>query len=498
MNDHNSQTGKSKHLTPEQFRKQGYQMIDFIADYMANIESYPVRSQVEPGEIYRSFPQSPPVEGEPFQDVLDDVREKVIPGLTHWQSPAFYAYFPSHASGPSILGDMLSSGFGIQGMLWVTSPACTEIETLVMDWMVEICGLPKHFHSSGSGGGVIQDSASSATLCAVVAARERSLRMSERIALADLTAYISDQTHSSAEKGLKIAGFRDEQIRKVNVGEGFAMDAAHLAQLVEQDMTDGRVPSFICATIGTTSSLTVDPVPEIAQIAADARIWLHVDAAYSGNAAVCPEYRYLLEGLDQVNSYCFNPHKWLLTNFDCDLFYVADKNDLVSALTFTPEYLRNKATEEGAVFDYSGWQVSLGRRFRSLKLWFVIRHYGAAGLGDHIRSQIEMAEKLTEWINDSEEFELFLPTALNVVCFRHCSGDGISEAIVERLNDSGKMFLTHTVLNGEYVIRFVPGAIRTEMRHVEEAWAQIQEVGQELEREFWLMSQPIPQPPTNY
>ncbi len=463
------------HLTPDQFRLLGYQTIDLVADYMENIESYPVRSQVNPGDIYRSFPEHPPVNGKPYDEVLEEIKSIIIPGLTHWQSPSFYAYFPSHASGPSILGDLLSSGFGVQGMLWITSPACTEIETLVLDWMVEICGLPRQFHSSQTGGGVIQDSASSATLCAAIAAREKALNANSDASLSDLTAYITDQTHSSGEKGLKIAGFRNDQVRKIRVDEKFRMDVDHLARSIEEDLSRNRIPAFVCATIGTTSSLAIDPIPEIARLANHSNIWMHVDAAYSGSAAVCPEYRDMFDGVSEVNSYCFNPHKWLLTNFDCDLFYVADKDDLVSALTFTPEYLRNKESSEGTVFDYSGWQISLGRRFRSLKLWCVIHHYGVEGLQAHIRSHIKLAEKFTSWIEASDEFELFQPTSLNFVCFRHRSGNEKSQQILNALNDSGKLFLTHTVLNDQYVIRFVPGAMRTEMRHIESAWEQIQQ-----------------------
>lgn len=475
MNNHQSRKKVPNHLSPTQFRNQGYEMIDLIADYMENIESYPVRSEVNPGDVYRAFPARPPMTGEPYSKVLDDVRSKIIPGLTHWQSPSFFAYFPSHASGPSILGDLLSSGLGVQGMLWITSPACTEIETLVLDWMVDICGLPRHFHSSESGGGVIQESASSATLCAVVAAREKALTADPAVQLSDLTAYISDQTHSSAEKGLKIAGFRSNQIRKIKVDDEFAIDVGELERRIHQDLASGKKPVFVCATIGTTSSLAVDPIVEIAQVANESDIWLHVDAAHSGSAAVCPEYRYLLDGLNSANSYCFNPHKWLLTNFDCDIFYVANKYDLVNALTFTPEYLHNKESSMGTVFDYSGWQVSLGRRFRSLKLWLVIRHYGIEGMRSHIRSHIEMSNAFTDWVIKSDDYELFQPTTLNLICFKHRDGNEKTKNILDALNDSGKLFLTHTVLNDQFVIRFVIGAIRTEMGHVKAAWEQIQQ-----------------------
>ena len=386
---------RPNHFTADEFRAKGYEIINLIADYMQEVESYPVLSQIKPGELYSKLPSSPPQQGENFDAVVNDVKEHIIPGLTHWQSPNFFAYFPSNASGPSVLGDLLSSGFGIQGMLWSTSPACTELETLVLDWMVEIAGLPKHFNSSQSGGGVIQESASAAALCAAVAARERAMGKSESHQISNLAAYITDHTHSSAEKSLKIAGFRDEQIRRINVKNKFQMDTAHLSDEIQKDLAMGKIPTCTCATIGTTSSLALDPIPKIAKICSAHDIWLHVDGAYAGNATVCPEFRYLIDGLEHVDSYCFNPHKWLLTNFDCDLFYVAKKSELVNALTFVPEYLKNKATDSGLVFDYSGWQISLGRRFRSLKLWLVIRHYGVEGLQAHIRSHIELAEIFT-------------------------------------------------------------------------------------------------------
>lgn len=466
-----------KHLSPEDFRQNGHQMIDLIAEYMENIESYPVLSQVEPGDIYNSLPSHPPQLGEPFQKVLEDVQNKIIPGLTHWQSPNFYAYFPSHASGPSILGDLLSSGFGIQGMLWSTSPACTELETLVLDWMAEMTGLPEKFHSSNAGGGVIQDSASTAALCAAVAGRERALAASDGRNITQLTAYISGHTHSSAEKGLRIAGFHNSQIRRLAVDENFAICPNDFLNQVNADLADNKIPAFVCATLGTTSSLAFDPVNEIAQIANNNHIWAHVDAAYAGSATVCPEFKHLLDGVEYVDSYCFNPHKWLLTNFDCDLFYVANKSDLVNALTMTPEYLRNKATDSGVVFDYSGWQISLGRRFRSLKLWFVVRHYGIDGLRAHIRKHIELAKHFEKLMDSDANYQLFQSRSLNLICFTHKDGNEKTRKILEDLNASGKLFLTHTVLNDVYVIRFVPAGIRTEIHHIEAAWKAISDAG---------------------
>ena len=456
-------------------------MVELIAEYMDTIESYPVQPQIEPGDVYKQLPKQPPKSAESFDAVLEDVKSLIIPNVTHWQSPNFFAYFPTHTTGPSILGDMLSAGLGIQGMLWSTSPACTELETLVLDWMVDIAGLPKHFRSDSTGGGVIQDSASSATLCAVIAGREQALRNSHDSRNLDkLCAYISSHAHSSVEKGLKVAGFRSESIRKVDVDDKYAMQSGHLAELINSDLEAGSIPTFICATIGTTSSLAIDPIAEIGRVAKQHNVWLHVDSAHAGCATVCEENRWLLDGLDLVDSYCFNPHKWLLTNFDCDLFYVAERHSLIDALTFKPEYLRNKATESGTVFDYSGWQIPLGRRFRSLKLWFVIRMYGTEGLQEHIRRHIEFAEKLTKWIEADDTYRLFQPTMLNLVCFTHRDGSEATQKVLEQFNSSGEFFATHTILDDTYIIRFVVGAVQTELRHVEAAWKKLQRIAAKM------------------
>ena len=476
---------KATHPTSaDTFRRQGHELVELIAEYMENIETYPIQPQIEPGQVYQQLPSRPPKEAESFEAVVEDVRNLIIPNITHWQSPNFFGYFPAHATVPSMLGDLLSSGLGIQGMLWSTSPACTELETRVLDWMVEIAGLPSHFRSDSAGGGVIQDSASSATLCAIIAARERALKRASNdaneLSLNRLCAYISSQAHSSIEKGLKVAGFRNNQIRRIDVDDKFAMCPQHLAQHIETDRNKGLIPAFIGATVGTTSSLAIDPIAEIGEIARSTQTWLHVDSAHAGCATVCAEYRWLLDGLTLADSYCFNPHKWLLTNFDCDLFYVRERDALIEALTITPEYLRNKATESGQVFDYSGWQVPLGRRFRSLKLWFVIRLFGSEGIKSHIRRHIGFAEQFSQWVESSSDFELFQPTILNLVCFRHRGGNDATRNILEQFNASGLYFATHTVLHGTYVIRLVVGAVRTEYRHVEGAWSELQRIAGNL------------------
>jgi aromatic-L-amino-acid decarboxylase len=440
-------------------------------------------SQVQPGQIRASLPSEPPPQGEAFETILRDVGELILPGITHWQSPNFFAFFPANSSGPSVLGELLSAGLGVQGMLWATSPACTELETHVLDWLVDMLGLPAKFRSDGTGGGVIQDSASSASLCALLAARERAtdFRGNERGCDGRLVAYASTQAHSSIEKAAMIAGLGRQNLRLVEVDEGFALRPDALARQIEQDRRAGLIPCFVCATVGTTSSNAIDPLPEIGQICRQQDLWLHVDAAMCGTAAICPEYRYIHAGTELADSYCFNPHKWMFTNFDCDCFYVADRAALIKTLSVLPEYLRNKATESGAVIDYRDWQIPLGRRFRSIKLWFVIRHYGVEGLRYHVRRHVELAQEFARWVEDDDRFELAAPRPLNLVCFRHVGGDGINERLLERLNRSGNLYLTHTKLDGRYTLRFCVGQTHTQAHHVHRAWRRIQELAAEVE-----------------
>lgn len=470
-------------MSAEEFRRWGRAVVDWIADYHERIESFPVLSQVEPGELRAALPRMPPNEGEPFEAILADVERLILPGVTHWQSPSFFAYFPSNGSGPSILGDLLSSGLGVQGMLWATSPACTELETHVLDWLADMLALPAAFQSAGPGGGVIQDTASSATLCALLAGRERATGFASNETGCDgkLVAYASREAHSSIEKAVKIAGLGERNLRRIEVDERFAMKPDALAAAIARDRADGRIPCFVCATVGTTSSTALDPLSEIGRICREERIWLHVDAAMSGTAALCPEFRYIQQGLELADSYCFNPHKWMFTTFDCDCFWVADRAGLIRTLSILPEYLRNRATESGAVIDYRDWHIQLGRRFRALKLWFVIRHYGVEGLRHHVRRHVELAQRFAGWVAESEGFELAAPAPLNLVCFRHIGGDDFNRRLLERLNGSGEMYLTHTSLGGRYTLRLCVGQTRTEERHVEAAWRRIRETALELE-----------------
>jgi aromatic-L-amino-acid decarboxylase len=468
---------KSFHMSPEEFRRQGHTVIDWIADYYSRIESFPVLSQVKPGQIRESLPASAPNDGEPFPALLKDIEDKILPGVTHWQSPNFFAYFPSNASGPAILGDLLSSGLGVQGMLWATSPACTEMETLVLDWLVPALGLPEKFLSTSTGGGMIQDTASSATLCAVLAARERATNFRSNIqgCRGKLVAYTSAHAHSSVEKAVKIAGIGRDNLRLIDVDERFAMKPDALALAINKDRQSGLNPFFVCATVGTTSSNAIDPLLQIGEICRENKVWLHVDAAMSGTAALCPEFRYLHDGLEFADSYCFNPHKWMFTNFDCDCFYVADRKVLIQSLSVLPEYLRNQATESGAVIDYRDWQIPLGRRFRSLKLWFVLRHYGIEGLQFHIREHVRLARQFAEWVCSDERFEIAAPAPLNLVCFRLKSGDEANQKLLDALNKSGDLYLTHTKLHNKLTLRLCVGQTNTTARHVERACKKIKE-----------------------
>jgi len=537
-------------MSAKAFRENGRQLLDWIADYLETCEKYSVQSQVKPGDILARLPRHPPLAGEAWPSIFRDVDDIILPGITHWQSPNFFGFFPANNSYPSILGELLSAGLGVQGMLWTTSPACTELEMRVLDWCAEMLGLPEKFRFDNSpsllegggqgvggahvqhatphptsplrggrsvgGGGVILDTASSATLCAMIAARERATQgESNRTgARQQLVAYASSQAHSSVEKAARICGIGSQHLRLVDVDRNFAMKVDHLRVLIAADRKQGLTPFIVCATVGTTSSNAVDPVREIGEVlrggtaesaadspvrgegvapgveAARAKIlldrailappvWLHVDAAMSGTAALCPEFRWMNNGLDLADSYCFNPHKWMLTNFDCDCFYVADRAALIHALSILPEYLWNQETESGAVVDYRDWQIPLGRRFRALKLWFVIRHYGVEGLQAYVRHHIALAQWFQARVESHQDFELAAPCPLNLVCFRHQGGDAMNQSILDSINHSGKAYLTHTKLNGKLTLRLAIGAWRTKLHHVERVWELIQSAAQQ-------------------
>ncbi len=479
-------------MSSKEFRKYGKELIDWIADYYDYIESYPVQSVVSPGEIRAALPDAAPETAEPFEDWIQDVEKIILPGLTHWQSPSFFGYFPCNSSGPAILGDLLSSGLNVQGMMWSTSPACTEVETHVLDWLVDMLDLPTHFKSSSAGGGVIQDTASSATLCAMLAARFRMEQRKGAVGSSDVearsgeaayrfVAYASEEAHSSVEKGLRIIGISTERLRKIATDGSFAMNVTELRAAMQSDREAGLVPFFVSATVGTTSSNAMDPLDKIGDVCQEFNTWLHVDAAMSGTAAICPEFRWIHKGLESADSYCFNPHKWMFTNFDCDCFYVANRSDLTGALSILPEYLKNDATASEAVFDYRDWQIPLGRRFRALKLWFVIRQYGIQGLQYHLRRHVKLAQTFGQWVEEDPQFEILAPYPLALVCFAHKAGDEFTNRLLETVNRTGKIFATHTTLRGRFAIRMSIAQTYTELRHVERAWKLFQETSRSLQ-----------------
>ena len=462
----------SYHMTPDEFRVAGNAAVEWVARYLEEVENYPVLSQVEPGEVRSNLPAHPPEHGEPFEAMLKDLNEIIMPGITHWQSPNFFAYFNGNASAPSILGELISAGLGTQGMLWATSPAATELETHVMDWLIELLGLPDSFLSTESGGGVIQDTASSSTLVAVLAARERATGFTTNQTgdLGHLTAYTSSQAHSSVEKAIRIAGIGADNLRLVEVDSDFAMQPEHLERLILEDLAAGKTPAIVIATVGTTSSTAIDPVRRVGEIAQRHGTWFHVDAALAGSATVLPDMRWLNDGVELADSYVVNPHKWLFTNLDFSALFVADRTPLIKTLSVLPEYLRNEATESGAVIDYRDWQVGLGRRFRALKLWFVLRHYGVEGLRHHVGEHLRLAREFARWVEEHPDFELAAPTPVNLVCFRHTGGDEVNQKIMDTVNASGDAYFTHTKLDGTLTLRLAIGQTYTEERHVRNAW----------------------------
>ncbi|WP_241774109.1 pyridoxal-dependent decarboxylase [Micromonospora haikouensis] len=468
----------AEHMDPEEFRRAGHAVVDWIADYWATLGQRPVTSQDPPGALAAALPAGPTAHGEPVAALLADLDALVTPRLTHWQHPGFFGYFPANTSGPSVLGDLVSSGLGVQGMLWASAPACTELETVMLDWLAGLLGLPERFRSTGPGGGVIQDSASSATLVATLAALHRASGGRWRQVGVDrrYRAYTSTEGHSSIEKAARIAGLGGDGVRVVAADpQTLAMDPDALRAAIRADLAAGDVPAIVVATIGTTSTTAVDPVPQIGAVCAEYGVWLHVDAAYAGAAAVCPELRWSHAGLEYADSYCFDPHKWLLTGFDCDAFWVADSAELVEALTVLPEFLRNAASDSGAVVDYRDWQVPLGRRFRALKLWFVLRWYGVEGLRAHVRSHVALADRFAARVRADDRFVLAAPHPFSLVCFRLAAGDEASAGLLERVNATGRVFLTHTRVAGRFTLRLAIGSPLTTQAHVDDAWELLSE-----------------------
>ena len=482
-------TPDSPHMPPETFEAIGRDLLHWISAHLDSAESRPVAAPVAPGDVHRRFPASPPEHGGSLADLPRELDDLIVPGLTGWQSPNWFAYFPCNHSYPSILGELLSAGLGVQGMLWATSPACTELESLVMDWSLEAFGLPDRFRTMPrdpngppcTGGGVIQDTASSATFCALLAARDR---VTDGVAGRDgvaacppLVAYTSEHAHSSIEKACTMSGIGRANLRLVpSDPETFAMDVDTLATMMAEDTAAGRVPFFVCATCGTTSSGAVDPTARIVEIAREHGAWVHLDGAMFGVAAICPEFRWTLEGADGCDSICVNPHKWMFTNFDCDLFWVADRRALTRAMGVMPEYLRNAPTESGQVIDYRDWQVPLGRRFRALKLWLVYRHYGLEGIRQAFREHVAMAQEFADMIDADDDWIRVAPSPLSLVCIRHRDGDERTKQVLDAINASGEAMLSHTKLHDQYVIRVSIGATKTRLEHVHALYERLRDV----------------------
>lgn len=485
------------HLTPDAFRELGYRMVDWIADYWRTLEDRPVTPPTRPGEVEAALPAAAPERPEAWDAIFRDLDELVALNLTHWQHPGFFGFFPANASFPAILGELASAGLGVQGMLWSTGPACTELETRVLDWMAGLLGLPGSFRSDAPqperGGGVIQGTASEATLVSLVAARSRLHGLG---ADGPLTIYASDQAHSSVTKAAMIAGLaRDPDdrasLRVLPTDAGLALDPRALRDSIERDLADGRTPAWIGLTSGTTATGAFDDIEAAARVRDELcpDAWLHVDAAWAGVAAVCPEHRGVHAGLERAESYVTNAHKWLLTNFDCSLFYTRDRHALNRAMSITPAYLRNEASDAGAVIDYRDWHVELGRRFRALKLWFVIRHYGAEGLRAHIRRHVAWAAEAESALRADARFELPTARSLSLITFRLRAGDDATRELHARLNASGRAALTLTTVpigpdrEQATVIRLCIGATTTEHGHARAVCELIRsEAGRVLER----------------
>src|SRR2546426_4896195 len=473
-------------MPAEEFRRFGHEIIDWIADYFERIEDLPVLAQIEPGDLKAQLPVAPPERGEAMEEIIRDVDRLIVPALTHWSHPSFFAYFATSTSAPGIFGELLSAAFDNKAMLWRTSPASTELEEVTLDWLRQMMGLDPGLS------GIIYDTASVSSMHAIAAAREgvelriREEGMSGRADLPLLRVYVSEQSHSSIEKGVITLGLGQRAVCKIPTDSDFRMDAKALERAIEEDKRDGIVPFCIVATVGTTSTSSIDPVPAIIQVCEKHTLWLHVDAAYAGSAAVVPELRYILNGCERADSLAVNPHKWLFTPFDLSVLYCRHMNLLRRAFSLVPEYLRTPEQEK--VRSGSDYGIQLGRRFRALKLWMIIRYFGHEGLAARIREHCRLAKRFASWIEESSDWELMAPVPFGLVCFRACPSDGgeteeiqakrldaLNEAVMHGVNATGKAFLSHTKLNDKLVLRLSIGNIRTTEKHVRRVWELLNE-----------------------
>jgi aromatic-L-amino-acid/L-tryptophan decarboxylase len=458
------------HMTPDEFRRHGREVVEWVASYMERVRDLPIASSAQPGDIRARLPAAAPEEPEPFEALLRDLDDVVLPGITHWQAPGWFSYFPANTSPPSILAELVSAGIGAQGMLWSTSPALTEIEAHVLDWLVDLLGLPQHLKTAvGPGGGVIQMSASDSTHLMHVVARDRAARAG--VPTDRVVAYGSSQAHSSVERGARVAGY--SHIRLLDVDEALALRPGALAAAVEQDVAAGLVPTIVTSAIGTTGTAAVDPVADVAEIAREHGLWHHVDAAWAGSAMLCEEQRVHQVGVERVDSYTFNPHKWLGVSFDCNVLWVADRAPLIDALSIVPPYLRDDASESGDVIDYRDWHVSLGRRFRALKLWWVLRSYGAAGLRRMLREHMALADGLGRRIDEHARLERIAPVSFALVSFRHVEGNDATEAVATAINADPRLYVTTSTVRETRFIRVAVGQLHTTADDIERLWTAI-------------------------
>ncbi|KAE9595772.1 hypothetical protein Lal_00030764 [Lupinus albus] len=502
-------------LDPEEFKRQGYMMIDFLADYYSDVDKYPVLSQVEPGYLKKLLPSTAPLGPEPIESILEDVKEHIIPGITHWMSPNFYGYFPSSSSIAGFVGEMLSTGFGVVGFNWVSSPAATELESIVMDWLGHVLMLPKPFlfSSNGNGGGVLLGTTCEAFLCTLVAARDKTLSQVGTHNIGKLVVYGSDQTHSSLQKAAQIAGINPKNYRAIKTkrSSSFTFSPDSLLSTILLDVENGLIPCFLCATVGTTATAAIDPVRSLCNVAKDYGIWVHVDAAYAGAVCICPEFRYCIDGIEHANSFSFNAHKWFLTNLTCCCLWVKDHTALTNSLSTYPHFLRNKASESKQVVDYKDWQITLSRKFNSLKLWFVLRSYGVDNLRNFLRHHVEMAKTFEGLVRLDRRFEIIVPRNFSLVCFRispsaisnglsngtktdpigkimndkHYLVNKINHKLLDSINSSGSVYMTQCEIEGDFVIRCAIGATLTEENHVIMAWKLVQEHANSLLGAFY-------------
>ncbi|WP_422359906.1 pyridoxal phosphate-dependent decarboxylase family protein [Reichenbachiella sp.] len=469
-------------LDKKSFRKEAHKLVDWMADFYENIENLPVKSLSKPGEVIGQLPKNPPSQGEPFDQVFRDFESIILPGMTQWQSPKFHAYFPANSSYPSVLGEMLTATLGAQCMIWETSPAAAELEELMINWLKPLMNIPEDWT------GCIQDTASTATLAAMISAREKKTNWTINQNGFDnqkLRFYCSSETHSSIDKAVKVLGAGVENLVKVEVDENLAIIPSALETAIKSDIENGFIPCAVVAAVGTTGTLAIDPVDTIGDLCKKYDVWLHIDAAYAGTALMLPEYHSMTAGIEKADSFVFNPHKWMFTNFDCTVYFIKDEEALIKTFEILPEYL--KTSTRGQVKDYRDWGVPLGRRFRALKLWFVIRDFGIEGIQTRLREHMSYAQWFADQVNENEHFELVIEPKLNVVCFRGIASekneeqlDKLNANLVAAINSSGEAYLTHTKVKGKYALRMVIGQTYVQQNHVEESWQLIQDKANEL------------------